>query len=83
MYEPFVLTVPHKGKDRELEAQLEQTGYTHRFLVRVDETEVLFERDEEGYYRALLPPTASEQEAARLDRELLQAIAQQIEAILS
>lgn len=83
MYEPFVLTVPNKGQDRDYEAQLEQTGYTHRFRVRVNEVEVLFERDEEGGYRAMLPPTVTEQEAAKLDRELLQAIAQQIEAILS
>jgi hypothetical protein len=50
--------------------------------VRVDEAEVFFEQDEEGGYRAELPPTVTEQ-AGKLDRELLQAIAQQIESILS
>ncbi len=83
MEEPFILSVPYKGKEHDYEARLEVRGYTHRFVVQMEETEVWFERDEEGAYRALLPPDTPEKTASRLDRDLLAAIAEQIRVILA
>lgn len=83
MEEPFVLSVPYKGGDLELQAQLQLTGYTHRFAVWINETEMHFERDDAGDYRALLPPHVTEKEAQQIDRQLLQAIAEKIQEILA
>jgi hypothetical protein len=80
MNEPFIITVIHRGTEREFEAVLQVLGYTHRFNVRVDGAEVYFERDEEGRYRAIIPP---EKEAKNIDTVLLQNIAKTIEDILA
>ena len=82
MDEPFILTLPYKGKNLELDAQLEMTGYTHRFRVIVYETEVFFEKDDEGEYRAFVS-TIDDKPIPHLDRDLLQAIADKIIAILA
>lgn len=83
MDEPFYLTVKHKGKEKDYEAQLVMTGYTHKFVVQVDDVELWYERDEEGAYRAILPPTVTDKQAASLDKELVQIIANKIEQILT
>ena len=88
MDEPFVITVNYKGVEREFEAKLQVFGYSHRFHVAVDGTEVLFERDEEGNYRALLPPSDNPENVPRNagkppDSGLLQGIAEAIERILA
>ncbi len=83
MEEPFVLTVPYKGGEKEVQAQLQLSGYTHRFVVLIDDMEMYFERDDSGDYRALLPPHVTEKEAQHLDHNLLQAIAQKIQELLA
>jgi hypothetical protein len=55
MEEPFIITVSYKGGEKEFEARLQVFGYSHRFHVDIEGTEVIFERDEEGHYRAILP----------------------------
>ena len=82
MDEPFLLTVPYKGKEHEFETQLVITGYTYKFRVLINDVEVFFERDDAGEFRALAPD-ANEKQLHSLDAGLLQAIAQQLEAILS
>lgn len=81
MDEPFELPVSYKGEDRFFPAQLIQRGYTHQFQVAVYGQEVLFEPDEERTYRAIMDSTQLESNKP-IDRELLQAIATAIEAIL-
>ena len=80
MDEPFVITVNHNGGEREFDASLQVFGYSHRFHVMVDGTEVLFERDEEGNYRAIIPP---EHTGKIPDAGLLQSIALAIMQILA
>lgn len=80
MDEPFLIAVEHKGTQREFEARLQVLGFTHRFLVDVDGTEVFFERDEEGSYRAIIPP---ETKGKIPETGLLQSIAGAIEKILA
>lgn len=79
MNEPFDLPVSYKGKDLRFPSRLLQFGYTHKFQVNVYGTEVLFEPDEEGRYRALVEP---EEASKELTPELLQAIAEGIECVL-
>jgi hypothetical protein len=82
MDEPFTLIVNYKGQQYDFDTQLIVTGYTYKFSTLVNDTEVFFERDDEGNFRALAP-NADAKQLQSLDAELLQAIAQQLEAILS
>jgi len=80
MDEPFLIPVHYKGAERQFEATLQVLGYMHRFHVTVDGTVVYFERDEEGSYRAIVPP---EEKGKAPDMELLRGIAAAIEKILA
>ena len=82
MDEPFTLTVPYKGKQHEFETELLVTGYTYKFRILINDTEVFFERDDEGNFRALAP-NAEAKQLQSLDAGLMQAIAHQLEEILS
>ncbi len=80
MDEPFIITITYKGAEQGFTAILQVLGYTHRFHVSVEGIEVIFERDEEGQYRAVIPP---EKETKKIDTLLLQSIAKEIENILA
>lgn len=79
MNDSFDLPVTYKGEELFFPAVLRQFGYTHRFEVCVGDDVVMFERDEEGAYRALMN---TEHQPTHLKPELLQAIADGIEAVL-
>lgn len=83
MEESFIITVAHKGRELRFETQLLLTGYTHKFKVIVNGREVFFEPDEEGAYRAVLPPTDDEKNNKATDIELLQDIAATIQSDLA
>jgi len=77
MAETFTLQVLYKNKERSFDAELRVTGYTYRIVVTVDNREIVFERDEERNYRAIL---TEETEIRNLpDVELLKAIANELE----
>jgi hypothetical protein len=80
MDEPFFIPCRYKGVDREFTATFQAFGYTFRFHVDVDGTDVIFERDEEGNFRAIIPPDTLKQPP---DRILLQEISAAIEQILA
>ena len=82
MDEPFLLTVNYKGQQHDFATELIVTGYTYKFKIMVYDMEVFFERDDAGEFRALAPD-ADAKGLHALDAGLLQAIAQQLEAILS
>lgn len=82
MEEPFILELNYKGTALELPAQLQLLGYIQRFVVSLPENDVWFERDEEGAFRAMLPPDVLEKRM-HIDVQLIQAIAAKIEAILA
>lgn len=81
MDEPFELPITYQGKDLLFPAQLVVTGYAHRFVVQLPAHEIIFERDEEGAYRALMQ-NADWKEMEKMDRHLLQAVAEAIEGIV-
>ena len=83
MEESFVLTIDHNGKQLNLETLFMPVGYTHKFKVMVEGLEIFFEPDEEGYYRAVLPPGIDEKTRRGIDTELLQSIATTIKSELS
>jgi len=82
MDEPFTLTVLYKGEQYNFETELIVIGYTYKFRTFINDTEVFFERDDEGNFRALAP-NADAKQLHSLDTGLLQAIAHQLEVLLS
>lgn len=54
MEESFELPVTYNGRETTFESRLVIQGYTHKFCIVVGEAEVVYERDEEGSYRALI-----------------------------
>ena len=54
MTDTFQLPVDFNGQESEYPAQIMRFGYTSKVLVTVNGTEVTFEPDEEGSYRALV-----------------------------
>ena len=79
MEEAFVIPVVYKGEQLELETTLQQWRYGYAFHVKVGETIVIFEQDEEGNYRARIPP---EEKGKVPDKELVQVIGEAIAEIL-
>jgi len=79
MDETFALPVSYRGEELLLPARLEQLGYTHRFVVDVQGTEVFFEPDEERNYRAVMNEEHLNRE---IKADLLQAVASAIEEVL-
>lgn len=82
MEEQFELPVEYKDEQLMLKASLLVTGYTHKFMVEVSGQEVIFEPDEEGNYRAVVP---HDERVIRknIDVELLKTIAAVLRAIVS
>jgi hypothetical protein len=83
MTDEFILQVIYKEEERNLAVQLLLQGYTHKFKVMVDQMEVFFEPDEEGYYRAVKMSWQNEQDFLKIDKNMLQAIQKKLEAILA
>ena len=83
MTDEFDITLNYKGQNINLATQLLLQGHTHKFKVLINETEFFFEPDEEGHYRAVRMPWQQARDLEKIDRELLSAVAQQIETILS
>jgi hypothetical protein len=73
--EHFVIEIEHKGKPVAYEANLQITGFTHRILIFVEEVEVIFERDDQNEYRAIVAPTHMD----KVNVKLLAAIAAQLD----
>ncbi|HTJ13650.1 MAG TPA: hypothetical protein VL547_16555 [Dinghuibacter sp.] len=80
MNEPFLLPVMYKGDERAFETNLQVLGFIHRLAVDVDGVTVFFERDEEGAFRAIMPPESTDKPPAI---DLLRAIAETIDELLA
>ena len=82
MEESFDLPVRYGGLERDFSSRLIVQGYTHKFVIMVEETEVVYERDEEGCYRALLAhPEAAKGKLP--EPGLLQVIGEKLGTIVS
>jgi hypothetical protein len=77
-----MLTVPvtYKGKDWDFPIQVVATGYTTKFVVELPETDVVFEKDDAGEFRAIIPD-AENHKGKLPDAGLLEAIAAVLQSI--
>jgi hypothetical protein len=80
MEEQFELPVECKGQELMLKASLLVTGYTHKFNVDVNGQNIIFEPDDEGSYRAVIPYDDIDNNSS-VDKELIKLIATTIEKI--
>jgi len=80
--EIFTIEFELHGHPVVLDAQLEQTAYNYRMLVRIGGRDIIFEPDEERNWRAIVPETALSQLKAS-DRELIIATAAWLEQLRS
>jgi hypothetical protein len=80
MDEPFDLPVTYKGEELLFHTRLLHVGYVHKFEVDVYGNLVYFEWDEERNIRALVDPVLVDNNM--LKQDLLQAIAEAIEALI-
>jgi len=71
--EQLVLPVTYKGKELSFPLKIVPQGYVYRFVVQIDNAEVIFEKDDEGEYRAILNKP-DEHQGKLPDQELLIAI---------
>jgi hypothetical protein len=78
MEEVVHIPVEYRGEELDFEARVQVWQYGHRFFVVVDEVELVFERDDAGQYRALVP----EGYMGKLPEQgLVQAIAAVLDAV--
>ena len=82
MTDPFDLIIQYKDRNTSFPAQLVQHGYSHKVTVRINDTMVCFEPDEEGLYRVVLMPGQHEKELAAIDRSLLSLLQEKLAASL-
>jgi uncharacterized membrane-anchored protein len=83
MTDPFLLTVHYRSEERDYTTQLIIRGYTHQFKITIDNTDVYFEPDEEGQYRAVQQAGQDAAILATIDRQLLALLQEQLAAIRS
>lgn len=82
MDETFQLPVTFNEKEMLFPAQLHLYGYTQKIEVLVNDLSVMYERDEERAWRAIIDPVVLEKNRS-ISLPLLQAIANAIEQVLS
>jgi hypothetical protein len=77
----FELALHFKGKDMLLPVKLMNYGSSYKLEVEIEGTRVLFEPDEERNWRALIS-YEDVQANKKLDKDLLELIAAELETIL-
>ena len=80
--EQLTLPVTYKGKELSFPLKIVPQGYVYRFIVQIDDAEVIYERDDEGEYRAIISKP-DEYRAKLPERELLEAISKVIVSLTS
>lgn len=81
MAESFELPVTYKGEQLIIPGILHLYGFTQKIEVNVNGLSVMYERDEERNWRAIVDPLQLEKNQS-VQTELLQAIADSIEEVL-
>lgn len=74
------LPVTYKGKELLFPLKVVPQGYVYRFLVKIEEAEMIYEKDDEGEYRAVIAKP-DEYKGKLPERELLEAIGEVIRSI--
>jgi hypothetical protein len=81
MDDTIEIPVNYKNKDLIFEAKFLQFRYSYKFEMDVNGTTVFFEPDEERNFRAIVDPSI-EHANNKIDVELIQSIAESLQAIL-
>lgn len=81
MEELFTITVLHKGIEKELSGKLRISAFTHQFLFKIGDAEIMLEKDDEGNFRALVPAPFSET-TWKIDSSLIQALIEEMEKVM-
>jgi hypothetical protein len=82
MEDSFDIPVTYKNKELLFPARLIRAGYIHKFEVIVNDCPVFFEQDDQERYRAIADISTLKKDFS-IDIDLLKAIAEAIEDILS
>ncbi len=82
MPESFLLPVSYRGEEREYPAELLVMGYTHKIRVTIGDMRLLFEPDEERFYRAVTEPARTEK-PTEVESGLLQAISETLHELFT
>ncbi|AZA83437.1 hypothetical protein C1637_21060 [Chryseobacterium lactis] len=69
--EEFEIPVTYKGKDLLFNGRLATFSYGYKLYVDIDGNEVVFERDDEGNLRAIVPEISSN---PAIEKELIESI---------
>jgi hypothetical protein len=69
--EQFELPVTYKGQDLLFNGRLATFTYGYKFYVDINGAEVIFERDDEGNLRAMLPENVSD---TAIEKGLIEAV---------
>ena len=77
----FDIPVKYKGDELVFSSKLLAYTYSYKIQVDVNETVVLFERDDERNLRAIISPDTA-QDDSNVDVELLKCISSALEGIL-
>ena len=80
MDDEFYIPVAYKGQQLNFPARLISAGYEYKIQVTVDDNPLLYEKDDDGAWRALI---SLEKAQSNIDIELLKAIALSIDKILA
>jgi hypothetical protein len=76
--EDFDLNIEHRGETKTVHGTFGKYGWSYRFTIDVDGTEVIFEPDEERHLRAIVPSTKQHDPSMK---ELVRLIAHELEEI--
>lgn len=82
MHNDFDIPVTYNGKELSFPAKLLTLGYIFKIEVIVHDTPILFERDDEGEWRALLGDNSLDK-TNNIDIELLRALSLSLDKILA
>jgi len=78
MEQTVEIPVTVRGVERSFDGRVQASQYSLRFFVDIDGTEVIFERDDAGEFRAILPEGFG---GKAPDREVISAIIEVLGAL--
>ena len=76
--EHFDLDINHRGQTRTFHGTFTKYGYTYRFTINVDGSEVIYEPDEENNLRAIVPSAVQDKSKIK---ELVELIGHELRLI--
>ncbi|MBG9377944.1 hypothetical protein I5907_17020 [Panacibacter sp. DH6] len=82
MTDEFILTTNYNETSRDFKAHLLLQGFSYKIVVQIDEMDVYFERDEESNFRVVTIPGQDVKKLEKIDKQLLQLLADELTVIL-